>query len=86
MYYVTLLAEDMAGVLGKIATKFGDAGIAIKTFVQRPGTKQTGRYVPLVYILGDTTRDRLNEVLEEISAFNFVKEIKSVICVADLDN
>ena len=85
MYYVTLLAEDMTGVLGKIATKFGDAGIAIKSFVQHPSTKQTGRYVPLIYILGETTRDRLNEALEDISGFTFVKEIKSVICVADLD-
>ena len=73
-------------VLGKIASSFGDAGIAIKTFVQKPSTKATGRYVPLVYILGDTTRERLNEALEEISTFTFVKEIKSVICVADLDN
>jgi len=86
MYYVTMLAEDMTGVLGKIASSFGDAGIAIKTFVQKPSTKATGRYVPLVYILGDTTRERLNEALEEISTFTFVKEIKSVICVADLDN
>lgn len=83
MYCVVLMAEDMTGILGKIATKFGDAGIAIRTFVQHPSSKQTGRYVPLIYILGETARDRLNEALEEISAFTFVKEIKSVICVAD---
>lgn len=84
MYCVTLLAEDMTGVLGKIATRFGDSGIAIKSFVQHPGSKQTGRFVPLIYILGETTRERLNEALEEINDFTFVKEINSVICVADL--
>lgn len=85
MYYVNLTAEDMTGVLGKIATTFGAFGIAIKTFVQHPGSKQTGRYVPLIYILGETTRERLNEALEEISKFTFVKDVKSIISVASLN-
>ncbi len=85
MYYINLLAEDMTGVLGKIATTFGDYGIAVKSFVQNTASKQSGRYVPLIYILGETTRERLNDALEEISKFTFVKEIKSVISVAALD-
>lgn len=85
MYYVNLIAEDMPGVLGNIATTFGKYGIGIDTFLQRSTGRKTGRHVPLIYILHEVTRDRLNEALEEITKFTFVKEVKSIISVACLD-
>lgn len=85
MYYVNLIAEDMPGVLGTIATTFGKYGIGIDTFLQRSRGRKTGRHVPLIYILHEVTRDRLNEALEEITKFTFVKEVKSIISVACLD-
>lgn len=85
MYYVNLIAEDMPGVLGTIATTFGNYGIGIDTFLQRSRGRKTGRHVPLIYILHEVTRDRLNEALEEIMKFTFVKEVKSIISVACLD-
>lgn len=85
MYYVNLIAEDMPGVLGTIATTFGNYGIGIDTFLQRSRGRKTGRHVPLIYILHEVTRDRLNEALEEITKFTFVKEVKSIISVACLD-
>lgn len=85
MYYVNLIAEDMPGVLGTIATTLGNYGISIDTFLQRTRGRQTGRNVPLIYILHEVTRERLNEALEEVCNFSFVKEVKSVISVALLD-
>ena len=85
MYYVNLIAEDMPGVLGTIATTFGNYGIGIDTFLQRSRGRKTGRHVPLIYILHEVTRERLNEALEDILKFTFVKEVKSIISVACLD-
>lgn len=85
MYYVNLIAEDMPGVLGTIATTLGNYGISIDTFLQRTRGRQTGRNVPLIYILHEVSRERLNEALEEVCNFSFVKEVNSIISVALLD-
>lgn len=85
MYYVNIMSEDITGGLGSIATVLGKHGISIGSFSQRTKGRQTGRVVPLVYIFHETTRECLNEALEEISQFSFVKEVRSVMSVALLD-
>ncbi|MFA5527517.1 MAG: homoserine dehydrogenase [Peptostreptococcales bacterium] len=77
-YYIHLIVEDKPGVLGMITTCFGDAGISIDAIVQQSRGDQ---YVPIVYIVHECPRVRLDQALSAIIKFKEVKEIKSVLQV-----
>jgi len=80
-YYVNLTVKDVPGVLGSIATTFGAYGIGIDSVLQLAKDMNEDREVPLVFILHEVTRSRLDEALDKISKSKFASEVKSIIKV-----
>lgn len=80
-YYVNLTVKDVPGVLGNIATTFGAYGIGVDSVMQLSKDLNEKREVPLVLILHEVTRSRLDEALSAISASGHASEIKSIIRV-----
>ncbi len=80
-YYVNLTVKDVPGVLGSISTTFGAYGIGIDSVLQLSKDLNESREVPLVFILHEVTRARLDEALEKISAAKFASGVKSIIRV-----
>jgi len=71
----------LPGVLGSISTTFGAYGIGIDSVLQLSRDLTENREVPLVFILHEVTRARLDEALDKIRSSKFASEIKSVIRV-----
>ncbi len=80
-YYVNLMVKDVPGVLGSISTTFGAAGIGIDSVLQLSKDVNESREVPLVFILHEVTRARLDEALDKISKAKFASEVRSIIRV-----
>ena len=80
-YYVNMMVKDVPGVLGSISTTFGAFGIGIDSVLQLSKDANENREVPLVFILHEVTRVKLDEALSKIKNTNFASEIKSIIRV-----
>lgn len=80
-YYVNLTVKDIPGVLGNIAATFGTYGIGIDSVMQLSKDLNEKREVPLVLILHEVTRSRLDEALSVISTSGHASEVKSIIRV-----
>lgn len=80
-YYVNLSVKDVPGVLGSIATTFGAYGIGIDSVLQLSKDINAEREVPLVLIVHEVTRTRLDEALEKISKSGYASAVKSIIRV-----
>ena len=78
MFYVNFLVKDSPGVLGKVSTAFGKHGVSIQSVMQRSRGED---HVPLIYILHETKRKQLDDALKDISSYEFIKEIKSILRV-----
>ncbi len=79
-YYIHFRVEDKPGALGIISTAFGNNGISIETVMQR---SRGEKYVPVIYILHDCTREQLNSTFDDISKDNTVKEVRSILRVEE---
>ncbi|AFY30347.1 homoserine dehydrogenase [Cyanobium gracile] len=69
--YVRLRTRDEAGVIGKIGTCFGDAGVSIQSIVQFPGHEGGAEIVTITHeVLEARFRDALAAIkaLEEVEA------------------
>ncbi|MDD4564184.1 MAG: homoserine dehydrogenase [Eubacteriales bacterium] len=80
-YYVNMMVKDVPGVLGGISTTFGAFGIGVDSVLQLSKDVNTNREVPLIFILHEVTRARLDEALDKIGSSKFASEIKSIIRV-----
>lgn len=80
-YYVRLMAEDKAGVLGKVSSTFGKYNVGIESMMQRTESKNHDNVVPLVFIVHETERKVLDEALSELVANSYVESVDSVIRV-----
>lgn len=80
-YYVNLTAKDVPGVLGNITSTMGRNGISIDSVLQLSREVTPDREVPLVFILHEVTRARLDETLESIKKSGFASAVKSIIRV-----
>ena len=78
MFYINFLVDDSPGVLGKVSTAFGNHGVSIQSVMQRSRGEDN---VPVIYILHETKRKQLDEALNEIGKYEFIKEIKSILRV-----
>lgn len=76
-WYVRLLVEDEPGVLGKIATTFGDAGVSIKSVWQEGGEEAAA----LVVITHSATERSQRAAISALSAIDEVVEVGSTIRV-----
>ena len=80
-YYVNMMVKDVPGVLGSISTTLGAHGIGIDSVLQLSRDSNESREVPLVFILHEVTRARLDEALGKIASSKFASEIRSIIRV-----
>lgn len=80
-YYVNMMVKDIPGILGGISTTFGESGIGVDSVLQLSKDANDNREVPLIFILHEVTRARLDEALDKISHLKFASEIKSIIRV-----
>ncbi len=77
-YYVSVTAEDKAGVLGRIATLFGDGGVSIKSAIQREAEHGSATILFLTHNAGERSFMR---ALDTVKALPSVRGIDSVIRV-----
>lgn len=82
-YYLKLIVEDKAGVLGLISSTFGKYDIGIASMVQRPAHDDESTLVPLVFILHETDRKTLDEALNELYGHPAIHSLGKVIRVVE---
>lgn len=80
-YYVNMMVKDVPGVLGSISTTLGAYGIGIDSVLQLSRDTNESREVPLVFILHEVTRARLDEALDKIGSSKYASEVRSIIRV-----
>jgi homoserine dehydrogenase len=72
-FYLRFFTLDMPGVLAQIATVLGKKGISISSVMQLENQVQDN-YVPIVILTHKAQEQAMNEALQEIAAFDFVKK------------
>ncbi len=77
-YYVRLLVADMPGVLGAIATAFGDEGVSLNSVIQ---TRKVGDLAEIVAITHHVKHRRIERAQRTLSELPVVTKISSVIRV-----
>lgn len=81
-HYIRLEVIDKPGVLGKIAGVFGTNGISLASVMQRQ--KNGNNTAPLVFITHAADRKSIDAALKEISIFEYVTKICSIMTVENL--
>ena len=79
--YVRMRVKDRPGVLGSIATIFGQEGVSIKSVVQRGGSKNG--LSEIVWIMHEGPERELHSALGAIGQLGIVDEVCSVLRVID---
>ncbi len=77
-YYVRLLVADMPGVLGAIATAFGDEGVSLNSVIQ---TRKVNDLAEIVAITHHVKHRRIERAQKTLEALSVVTKISSVIRV-----
>ena len=78
-YYVRLLVDDTPGVLGAIATAFGDAGVSLKSVIQT--RRNVVDHAEIVAVTHIVEHARIQSALRALQALPVVDEIRNVIRV-----
>jgi homoserine dehydrogenase len=77
-HYIRLVAKDLPGVLGTLATTFGESSISIESMVQR---KHDGDSAELVFITHDVLYGNLQKAIQALQKLNVVKHVYQVLQV-----
>lgn len=78
-YYVRLLVDDKPGVLGAIATAFGDAGVSLKSVIQT--RRNVVDHAEIVAITHLVEHERIEKALKALRELPVVDEVRNVIRV-----
>lgn len=78
-YYVRLLVDDKPGVLGAIATAFGDAGVSLKSVIQT--RRNVVDHAEIVAITHLVEHKRIEKALKALRKLPVVDEVRNVIRV-----
>jgi homoserine dehydrogenase len=79
-YYIRMSVKDMPGVLGKIATKLGENGVSINSFVQKP---VKGEFATVVFITHKGLEGNVNKALREIGEMNEINKVESILRIEE---
>ncbi|WP_160680216.1 homoserine dehydrogenase [Clostridium sp. C8-1-8] len=82
-YYLRITVKDMPGVLGEIATTFGEEQVSIASFIQKARREDKG-LVSIVIVTHDTLEGRINKSLEKINDLEIIKKVENVIRIEKL--
>lgn len=86
-YYVRLLVDDKPGVLGKIATAFGDENVSLRSVVQTKCHKSPDHsHAEIVAITHEVKHRKITAALERLKNLDAIDEIKNVIRVDSEEN
>jgi len=80
-YFLRLLVNDEVGVLGKIATTFGDANVSLKSVMQT--NAEVGNGAELVIITHEVKHKNILKAEDELKKLSCVNQISSVIRVEE---
>lgn len=83
-YYVRLLVDDEPGVLGTIATAFGDAGVSLKSVVQT--TREIKNHAEIVVITHFVQHKKILAAAEKLNAIPVINVLKNIIRVENEEN
>ena len=78
-YYVRLLVDDKPGVLGYVATAFGNAGVSLESVIQTH--RNIVDHAEIVAISHRVEHAQIEAALAALKALPVVDEIRSVIRV-----
>ena len=78
-YYIRLLVEDKPGVLGAVATAFGDAGVSLHSVAQTNSTVEN--HAELVVVTHKVKHKNILVAQEALKKLSAVDEISSVMRV-----
>ena len=78
-YYIRLLVDDKPGVLGAIATEFGNAGVSLRSVVQTNASEKD--HAEIVVITHQVKYKNILNAEEKLKALTVVDEIRSIIRV-----
>lgn len=77
-YYVRLKVNDESGVLGKIATAFGDSSVSLKSVIQ---TRMVDEFAEIVAVTHRCKHKELQTAIGILNALPVVNEVCSIIRV-----
>lgn len=78
-YYVRLLVDDKPGVLGQIATAFGDAEVSLKSVIQTK--RNVIDHAEIVAVTHIVRHASIQKALDALKSLSVVDEIRNVIRV-----
>ncbi|MCM8710902.1 homoserine dehydrogenase [Clostridium sp. SYSU_GA19001] len=84
-YYIRILVKDMPGVLGQIATIFGENEVSILSFIQKPEKQDKDDYVTIVFVTHDTYEDNINKSLVKITELEAISKVENIIRIENLE-
>ncbi|MBR1419715.1 MAG: homoserine dehydrogenase [Selenomonadaceae bacterium] len=86
-YYVRLLVDDKPGVLGKVATAFGDENVSLRSVVQtKCHASPDHSHAEIVAITHEVEHRKIIAALERLKNLDSIDEIQSVIRVDSEEN
>lgn len=81
-YYVRVMAQDVPGVMAKIATVFGSAGISISGLTQHED--DAGQFVPVIVTTHYATQGALKAAMQAMESLDVINGSPIVIPIIDL--
>lgn len=79
-YYIRLLVKDVPGVLGRIATAFGNCGVSLSSVIQKGDADP----VSLVFVTHRTREIAVQQAIKDIRLMNELVEVAGIIRVEDI--
>ena len=81
-YYIRMMVPERTGVLGKIASTFGEYGISIEAMQQKSPYEVNGEdAAPIIFIVFEVEKSRLLEALEAIRKEGVILSIDNIMKV-----
>lgn len=80
-YYIRFMVKDSPGVLGRIASTFGENGVSLSSVIQKGEGEES---VPLVFITHKTHEAAVQKTIHQIRKFQAVTEVANLIRVETL--
>ncbi|HHV39537.1 MAG TPA: homoserine dehydrogenase [Tepidimicrobium sp.] len=77
-YYIRIMVKDKPGVLGKIASKFGESNVSLSSVIQKGRKTPT---VSLVFITHNSKEGNIRKAMNNILSIDEVVEIANLIRV-----
>lgn len=83
-YYVRLLVDDEPGVLGTVATAFGECGVNLKSVVQT--TREIKNHAEIVVITHFVQHKKILAAAEKLKGIPVINVLKNIIRVENEEN